>query len=223
VLNRAYRTDSHGLNFGVDWVNCPVPVAASNTNCSMDTSISGSLGWSAEGLVAFASTYAYNGDAATKAAADAMYNQMWAKPGTCPAGSTVCNETVTAGNNYLTQLDLSVDGFMLQGTPPPAKWFGQYFGFGDYSAWPAVRLGGAQEESSQAAYVDFDLKTVPGATRVRAIATLPNGDTRETECASAPCVIDVDPRQGAYDLDLTYLSSDGRALSATSAHRSVGF
>jgi hypothetical protein len=217
VLNRAYRTDTHGLNFGVDWVNCPVPVAASNTNCSMDTSISGSLGWSAEGLVAFASTYAYNGDAATKAAADAMYNQMWAKPGTCPAGSTVCNETVTAGNNYLTQLDLSVDGFMLQGTPPPAKWFGQYFGFGDYSAWPGVRLGGVAATATRQVYIGFSLASVANAAKVTAVVTAPDGTTVSTTCLASPCAVTV-PRADApaYWIQLQYQSVGGAVLALSS-------
>jgi hypothetical protein len=176
------------------------------------------------------STYQYNRDPATKAAMDAMYNQMWAKPGTCPAGSTICNSSVTSSCSlppcYMTQLDLGADGYMLQpvsGSPAPPKWFGQYFGFGDYSSWPAIRLGGAAAEASQAAYIDFNLKAVEGATKVRVGVTLPNGDTGETECRSSPCVIAVDPRQGTYRLEVAYLSSDGKVLSTASSQRSVGF
>jgi hypothetical protein len=103
------------------------------------------------------------------------------------------------------------------------KWFGQYFGFGDYSSWPAIRLGGAAAEASQAAYIDFNLKAVEGATKVRVGVRLPNGDSSETECRSSPCVIGVDPRQGTYRLEVAYLSSDGKVLSTASSQRSVGF
>jgi hypothetical protein len=109
------------------------------------------------------------------------------------------------------------------GSPAPPKWFGQYFGFGDYSSWPAIRLGGAAAEASQAAYIDFDLKAVEGATKVRVEVTLPNGDSTETECRSSPCVIGVDPRQGTYRLKIAYLSSDSKVLSIASSQRSIGF
>jgi hypothetical protein len=231
VLNRATIPGFPGVAYGVDYVNCPVPISPANMACSKAISVSNVLGFSAEASDGWMSTYQYNQDPATKAAMDAMYNQMWAKPGTCPSGSTICNSSVTSSCAlppcYMTQLDPSADGFMLAplgtGQPSPPKWFGQYFGFGDYSSWPALRLSAGQAESSQAVYVDFNLKTVAGAVKVGVKATFPNGDTRETECRSAPCAIGVDPRQGTYRLDITYLSSDGSALQTTSAQRSVGF
>jgi hypothetical protein len=223
LLTHAYRTDTNGINLGVDFADCGSPVAQANLQCSQVTSISNSLGFSAEGPLPWFSTYAYNGDPATKAAADALYNQMWAKPGTCPAGSTVCNSSVTAATNYMTQFDPNVDGFMLAGIPPAPKWLGQYFGFGDYSSWPAVRLGAGQQETSQAAYIGFNLKTAPGSTKVRVKVTLPSGDVRERECSSAPCAIGVDPRQGSYHLELTYLSGDGKVLATESSQRTAGF
>ena len=217
LLNRAYRADTHGFNFGVDWVNCPVPVAAGNTNCSQASSIPNSLGWSAEGLIGFASTYAYNGDSSTKAAADAMYNQMWAKPGTCAAGSTICNATATAGNNYMTQLDTGVDGFMLAGTPAAPKWFGQYFGFGDYSAWPAVRLGGVAATTARQVYIGFSLPSVPSAAKAIAVVTAPDGATIATTCPVSPCMVTV-PRADApgYSVQLQYQSAGGAVLASSS-------
>ena len=230
MLTHGLQPATNGINYGSDFANCPYPVAQNNLTCSKADSVSRSLGFSAEGAGAWMSTYQFNRDPATKAAMDAMYNQMWAKPGTCPAGSTICNSSVTSSCAlppcYMTQLDLSVDGYMIQpsgGSPAPPKWFGQYFGFGDYSSWPAIRLGGAAAEASQAAYIDFDLKAVEGATKVRVEVTLPNGDSTETECRSSPCVIGVDPRQGTYRLKIAYLSSDSKVLSIASSQRSIGF
>jgi len=230
MLTHGLQPATNGINYGSDFVNCPYPVAQNNLTCAKADSVSRSLGFSAEGAGAWMSTYQYNRDPATKAAMDAMYNQMWAKPGTCPAGSTICNSSVTSSCSlppcYMTQLDLSVDGYMIQpsgGSPAPPKWFGQYFGFGDYSSWPAMRLGGAAADARQAAYIDFNLKDVEGATKVRVRVTLPNGDSSESECLTSPCIIGVDPRQGTYRVEKSYLSSDSKVLSIASSQRSIGF
>jgi hypothetical protein len=84
-------------------------------------------------------------------------------------------------------------------------------------------LEAGQQETTQAAYIDLNLKAVPGAAKARVKTTLPNRETREKECNSSPCVISVDPRQGAYHLDVTYFGSDGNALSTTSVQRTIVF
>jgi hypothetical protein len=227
LLNYARRTDTNGLNYGAGFANCPYPVPQNDTICSTAGSVAQSLGNSATGLIPWATMYLYNQDPASKIAADAMYNQMWAKPGTC--SGPPCDDSVTTSCAlppcYLNQWEPSVDGFLNgfgTGIPQP-KWFGQFFGFGNFSSWPAVRLNLGQPETNQAIYIDPNLKSVPGATRVRIKATFPNRDTREADCSTAPCVIGIDPRQGAYDLDLTYISMDGSVLSTTSTHRTVPF
>jgi hypothetical protein len=218
LLNHAYRSDTHSFNVGVDFVNCQVPIAWSNTNCTQATSITASLGWSAEGLVGLMSTYAYNGDSATKSAADAMYNQMWANPDVACADP--CNNAVTAGGNYMTQLDLSLGygtAFMLYGTPPPPKWFGQYFGFGDYSAWPAVRLGGVASTTTRQVYIGFSLAGVANAAKVVAVVTAPDGTSTSTTCVTSPCVVTV-PRadQPGYSIRTQYQSAGGVVLASSS-------
>ena len=218
LLNHAYRSDTHSFNAGVDFVNCQVPIPWNNTNCTQATSIAGSLGWSAEGLVGLMSTYAYNGDSATKAAADAVYNQMWANPNV-PC-SNPCNNTVTVGGNYMTQMDLSLGygtAFMLYGTPPPPKWFGQYFGFGDYSEWPALRLGGVASTTSRQIYIGFSLASVANAAKVVAVVTAPDGTSTSTSCATSPCVVTV-PRadQPGYSIQTQYQSAAGVVLASSS-------
>jgi hypothetical protein len=217
-LNHAYRSDSHGLNVGVDFINCQVPIDFSNTNCTQALNISGSLGWSGEGLVGLMSTYAHDGDSATKAAADAMYNQMWANPNV-PC-SDPCNNAVTAGGNYMTQLDWSLGygtAFMLAGAPPSPKWLGQYFGFGDYSAWPAVRLGGVASTTPRQVYIDFSLAGVANAAKVVAVVTAPNGSKTSTTCATSPCALTV-PRadQPGYFIQTQYQSAGGVVLASSS-------
>src|SRR5208283_1255420 len=49
LLNKAYRTDTNGFNYGVDFVNCPSPITAANWLCSRADTITNSLGYSAEG------------------------------------------------------------------------------------------------------------------------------------------------------------------------------
>src|SRR5271157_188194 len=218
LLNHAYRQDTHSFNVGVDYVNCQVPIPWSNTNCTQSTTISESLGWSAEGLVGLMSTYAYSGDSATKAAADAMYNQMWANPNV-PC-SNPCDNTATAGGNYMTQLDASLGtgtAFMLDGTPPSPKWFGQYFGFGDYSAWPAVRLGGVASTTTRQVYIAFSLAGVPNAAKVVAVVTAPDGTTTSTNCVTSPCVVTV-PRadQPGNSIQTQYQSAGGAVLASSS-------
>ena len=188
LLKYGYRSDTHGLNYLVNFVNCQSPLPA-GSGCAEASTVTNSLGYSAEELIPLMSTYAYNGDPVSKAAADAVYNQMWAKPGTCPAGSTVCDDSVTAGGNYMTQLDVTLGAgtaFMLAGTPAPPKWFGQYFGFGDYSAWPAVRLGGVAPSATRQVYIGFSLASVPNAAKVVAVVTAPDGTRSTTICPESP-------------------------------------
>jgi hypothetical protein len=217
MLTHAYRSDTNGVNYGADFADCGYPVAASSFQCSQYDTITDSLGFSAEGPLSWFSAVNYNpSDSTSKATADALYNQMWAKPGTCPATGP-CNSTVTSPTNYLTQFDPTVNGFMLSGTPPPPKWLGQYFGFGDYSSWPAIRLGGAAPSAALQFYVSFSLGSVANATKVVVTATGPNGAASSTTCTASPCSITV-PRadQPSYSIQLQYQSASGAVLATSS-------
>ena len=68
---------------------------------------------------------------------DMMVNAQWAKPGTCPVGSTVC----VSDGFYVNSYD-NGQGFVT-GPPPQGsnpKWFGQSFGVNGTASWPAMRL-----------------------------------------------------------------------------------
>jgi hypothetical protein len=217
LLNKAFRTDTNGFNYGVDFTNCLSPIAASNEVCSRALSIVESLGYSAEGPGGWFLTYQYNQDGATKAATDALYNQMWANPNV-PC-SAPCNNSVTRGGNYLTGWDLDVNGggWWLSATTPQPKWFGQFFGFGDYSSWPAVRLGGALSSAAQQVYIAFSLASVANAAKVVVAVTTPFGTTASTTCAASPCSVTL-PRvdQPGYSIQLQYQSAGGAVLASSS-------
>jgi hypothetical protein len=223
LINVGRRSDTNGVNYGADFVNCAAPIAQSNELCSRAANVEESVGYSAEAADGWTSMYLYNQDSATKAVMDAMYNQMWAKPGTCPAGSTICNSTVTsscyAGPCYLAQFDPTVDGSMLNGYGtgiPQPKWFGQFFGFGNYSSWPAARLGGVAPSTTRQIYIGFSLGSIANATQVVVTVTAPNGSLTSTTCISSPCQVTI-PRvdQPGYSVRLQYQSAGGTVLASS--------
>jgi hypothetical protein len=120
----------------------------------------------------------------------------------------------------MTQLDVTLGAgtaFMLAGTPAPPKWFGQYFGFGDYSAWPAVRLGGVAPSATRQVYIGFSLASVPNAAKVVAVVTAPDGTRSTTICPESPCAVTL-PRadQPAYSIEMQYQTSGGALLASSS-------
>jgi hypothetical protein len=105
---------------------------------------------------------------------------------------------------------------MMTASPPQGnEWFGVFFGFSDLSAWPAYRMGGPQPESARTIYVSFNAGAVRGAAKVRVTATEPSGRALQTECASSPCAVVFDGRQGNPLIELSYLSNAGLVLAKT--------
>jgi hypothetical protein len=154
--------------------------------------------------------YAYSKDPSLGAFIDVLYNAMWAKPTTCPAGSTVC----VPDGIYMDQFDPG--GTDISGTPPlgaAPKWFGQMWGVSSLSAWPAIRLGGALPNGNRTFYLGFHLSTVPGAASIQVVATGPDGQVSNTECAASPCAVEVDGVPGARLVELQYLSPSGAVLA----------
>jgi hypothetical protein len=62
--------------------------------------------------------------------------------------------------------------------------------------------------------LDFKLAAVPHASQVRVALTNPRGDTAQTICASAPCLVSVNPTLGNLLLGMEYLSSSGAVLAS---------
>ena len=50
---------------------------------------------------------------------------------------------------------------------------------------------------------------------MRVVTTAPSGEVFQTPCASSPCAVSIDSRQGDHILWLEYLSSNGAVLAST--------
>jgi hypothetical protein len=222
IINNGYIPASHGFAYWAGYLNCASPITI-GPGCfgGGPFTVSQSLGYSAEVMDALASTYQYNSDSTAKTVADAMYNQMWANP-KVPCSSP-CDNTATVGAggvNYMSQFDTSLGygvAFMLGGTPPEDKWFGQYFGFGDYSAWPAVRLGGVAATTTRTVYVGFNLAGVANAAKVVVTVTDADGTGSSTVCTTSPCAVTA-PRadQPGYSIQMQYQTATGTILASSS-------
>jgi hypothetical protein len=162
VKTYGYRAPMKGLYYFAQFVNCQAPISESNTGCTKGDAVQDMrvLGFETERGIAAA--YKYNGDASLKTFVDTLYNAQWAKPGTCPSGSTICVPDGSYVNSY------DDGGWYMTGTPPTGdtpKWFGQAFGVSALSAWPAYRIGGPQLQPGPPGYVGFNLAGVPDAAR----------------------------------------------------------
>jgi hypothetical protein len=210
IRTYGFRATTNGVYYGAQFVNCQVPIPEGNNPCTGSLDAAGSRILSAESIRAVMAAYAYNKDPGLRNFADLLYNAMWAKPGTCPAGSTVC----VPDGAYVNSYD---DGnAFMSGTPPTGqapKWFGQVWGFSGLSAWPAVRVGGLQPSSVRTAYVGFDLQGVQGAAKVAIATTAPDGTVSHVECSSSPCGVPAPGPPGDRLIQLQYLSDSGKILA----------
>jgi hypothetical protein len=217
VKTYGYFPDTKGLYYFAQFVNCQYPIADSNANCTKngdppDQPSDRVLGF--ETMRGIAAAYKYNGDTSLKAFVDTLYNAQWAKPTTCPVGSTVCVPDGFYVNSYDTGQSY------LSGTPPlgeAPKWFGQAFGVSALSAWPAERIGGPQLQLGPPRYVGFNLSGAPHAVQARIALTTPDGQTSYTNCVSSPCLTTGDNGQGSGQIRLEFLSNSGKVLASSEA------
>jgi hypothetical protein len=208
-----YRPSIKGMQYMVNTVDCPMPIDDSMTWCTSGMNQSQGRTLNAEALRAAMVAYRDTESAAIRAFADAIYNAMWAKPGTCPSGSVLC----VSDGSYLDDWD-NWTGWYITGDPWDNRWhkyFGMSFGIGAGADWPAVRIGGPQVSSQRFVYMAFNMGSVPRATSVRVITTAPSGVVSQTACASSPCAVPIDGRQGDHIFSLQYLSSNGTVLAST--------
>lgn len=94
------------------------------------------------------------------------------------------------------------------------KWLGFFFGMGMSHQWPAVRLGGVAAAQNRTLYVAASIASIPNATKYRVTATAPSGAIVTNTCSSSPCSITVDARQGAWELQIAYLSAADAVLAS---------
>ena len=218
IKNYGYWPDSKGLFYFAGNIDCRPPIADNNTICTSGDAPDQARTLSAEAMRGISAAYAYTHDPSLGAFGNTLYNAMWAAPGTCPAGSTLC---VPDG----TYLDAMNDGQYMINVPPlpalgtatPWKWMGMFFGYSAESSWPGNSAGGAQPANSEPLYVAADLQSVPGATAVQVTVTAPSGAISTTKCAASPCAVTVDLRQGDSLLTIQYLSASGTVLASSKA------
>jgi hypothetical protein len=210
VKTYGYRAALKGMYYFAQFVNCQAPISESNTGCTKGNAIQDMRVLGFETIRGIAAAYKYNGDASLKAFADTIYNAQWAKPATCPSGSTIC----VPDGSYVNSYD---DGdWYMTGTPPAGqapKWFGQAFGVSALSAWPAYRIGGPQLQLGPPGYVGFNVAEVPNAAKARIAVTTPDGQTSYTDCGPSPCFIAGDNGQGSGQIRLEFLSNSGKVVA----------
>jgi hypothetical protein len=140
IQTYGYEASQKSTYYGAQYVNCQAPIQeTSNSPCTAGWTGAAARVISAEGIRGLMAAYAYSHDPSLGSFIDVLFNAMWAKPSTCPAGSTVC----VPDGIYLDQFDPG--GIDISGTPPGTlsqKWFGQMWGISSLSSWPATRLGG---------------------------------------------------------------------------------
>ena len=212
VKTYGYRSSVKGLYYFAQSVNCQAPIAENNAACVRSSSTQDSRVLGFETLRGIAAAYSYNHDAGLRTFADLLYNAMWAKPTTCPSGSTLCIADGSSVNAY------DDGGWYMNGTPPTGqgpKWFGQAFGVSALSSWPAYRAGGPQAQNGPRLYVGFDPGAVRGTVALRVTSTAPSGAISQIECSASPCVLDVNGTAGDQIVKLEYLSASGGVLAVS--------
>jgi hypothetical protein len=217
IRDYGYWPTAKGMYYLAGGLECQPPISDSNAICTQGYAPDQARALSAEALRGLDLAYAYNQDSSLKSLTDTLYNAMWAKPGTCPSGSTTC----VSDGTYLDPMD---DGQYMMATPPlgslgtatPWKWFGLFFGVSAQSSWPGYRSGGLQPRAAEPLYLGGNLPGVPGATAARVTTTDPSGVTYITNCNALPCAVTVDHRQGDHLVSIQYLSATGAVLASSS-------
>ena len=199
VRNYGYRPATKGMYYYVDGIECQPPISESNGICTSGMAADTSRALSPEGSRGLTTAYAYTQDPALQTFIDTLYNAMFAKPATCPSGSTLC----VSDGAYIDPMD---DGQYMINVPPlaalgnatPWKYFGLFSGVTALSSWPGYRAGGVQPWAGEPVYIGANLPGVPGAAAIRVVTTAPTGATYTTDCSASPCAVTVDHRQGDH-------------------------
>ncbi len=201
LWNAAYDPVNGGMWYGYGFTNClnlkgnlwPAfgcsgGFASQNQDYSVETG------------VAFARQYLLTKSDADRVRGDTLYNAAYSAPGfPLPSG-------FNANPNFADLLGCC-DGFTL------TKYYGQVFALGQAASWPAVRLGGVQPAVTVHPSISFNMATIPGAVSAVIKVTAPSGAVNLFTCASSPCQINADSRQGAHWYQIAYLDGNGTPVA----------
>ena len=214
----SYDPNTQGIQYGVGYAGCdqkiPINSGSGYVNgtsqgngdwCQSDLTPQGGIsvarGLAVEALNSLTVYYQSNPTPAMKAFGDTVYGSIWASSAYTTGGVYSAPDNIQASNCYPVNLAYY-------------KWPGFCFGMGMSHQWPAARLGGVQAAQNQQALVEFDLAAAPTAEKVEMIVVKPSGAKSSYSCATSPCRVMVDKRQGTHLVQINYLSASGTLLQS---------
>jgi len=200
VMTTGFDPPTGGLHYAREWAGCE-PNENPRLGCTYSTSASDrekARFLNGEAQNAMRVAYEANPTDQNKAFGDEFYGAQWGKLGG-PYHDDV----------YLSALEN--DGMWSY------KWLGFLFGIGMAHQWPAVRVGGAQSAIQSQTLISFKLGTTDGAASARITVTAPSGAKQVYNCASSPCQVTVDRRQGEHLYRVDYLNRQGLVIRHSDA------
>ena len=132
MKNVGYQASALGMHY---WLG---PLCTSDIYVSNQCDGGQDLNFESNRAAALA--YARSGNTAYRDFSDLMFNNYWAKPGTCPIGSSVCVETASYG-----AANFDDTGWYMTDPSPGgrgSKWFGGAWGLSAAASIPGLRVGG---------------------------------------------------------------------------------
>ena len=209
IRQYGYWPAAKGMYYFAGFVDCPYPIPASNTTCTLGFNADQARNLSAEALRGVMSAFSYNADANLQSFGDTLYNAMWNKGGwAVPAGFAFDGTYEDGYENGF--------GWYMSGTPPTGtahKYFGMGWGISAGSAWPGYRLGGLAGSSMVTTQVAVNLASVPKATRFNLLVTYPSGITASTVCVSSPCPLRLDQTRAGAVIYIQYIGASGNTVA----------
>lgn len=214
----SYDPYTQGIQYGVGYGGCeqqtPINSGSGYVNgtsqgngdwCQSDLTPQGGIsvarGLAVEALNSLTVYYRSNPTPAMQAFGDTVYGSIWASSAYTTGGVYSAPDNIQASNCYPLNLAYY-------------KWPGFCFGMAMSHQWPAARVGGVEAAQNEVALVEIDLASVPSAEKVEIIVLKPSGAKSTYACASSPCKVMVDKRQGTHIVNVNYLSAAGKLLQS---------
>ena len=215
MYNVGFSTDVGAVSYGRVYQACEPIVPYGDTTNPYATWRNGGAcqpqGWNisslpnyrqlnTEGSTALRGYYDTSGSTSTAVAwADKLYGAIF---GYCPWTSTgaFCDAYYAGPTSAMTNAALG-----------SYKYFGQAFGVGDSSTWPAVREGAVDAQVNRTLNVGYHLPA--NATQAQILLTEPDGYMITNTCSGGVCPVVADARQGAHLMQIQYLNGGGAVVA----------